>query len=105
AASKPEWDGEGLPPEGCNFEYMASPGRWFIAKMKYCGKSFAIVDIDGSESWMSLNQAMRPVRLEVDKKKEAAIFAIADLCRESASNGHLAELIYDAIKSGKIVID
>lgn len=73
--------------------------------MKYCGKSFAIVDIDGSESWMSLNQAMRPVRLEVDKKKEAAIFAIADLCRESASNGHLAELIYDAIKSGKIVID
>ncbi|EPS1990503.1 hypothetical protein ACVCE8_001390 [Enterobacter hormaechei] len=105
AASKPEWDGEGLPPEGCNFEYMASPGRWFIAKMKYCGKSFAIVDIDGSESWMSLNQAMRPVRSEVDKKKEAAIFAIADLCRESASNGHLAELIYDAIKSGKIVID
>ncbi|MGX5087094.1 hypothetical protein [Enterobacter sp. UPMP2052] len=40
-----------------------------------------------------------------DKKRGEAVFAIAELCRESASNGHSAELIYDAIKSGKIVID
>lgn len=78
AASKPEWDDEGLPTVGCNFEYMASSGMWFIAKMKYCGKSFAIVDIDGSESWMSLNQEMRPIRSEADKKKETVEKAIAD---------------------------
>lgn len=40
-----------------------------------------------------------------DKKRGEAVFSIAELCRESASNGHSAELIYDAIKSGKIVID
>lgn len=40
-----------------------------------------------------------------DKKRGEAVSAIAELCRQSASNGHSAELIYDAIKSGKIVID
>ncbi|EBM9967036.1 hypothetical protein AU710_00025 [Salmonella enterica subsp. enterica serovar Corvallis] len=40
-----------------------------------------------------------------DKKRGEAVHAIAELCRNSASNSHSAELIYDAIKCGKIVID
>lgn len=112
AASKPEWDGRGLPPSGVEFEYLrgdfgADEGRWVRCTMKYAGDKFCIVHLEGEgESWLKHEGTkIRPLRSEADKKKDVAIFAIAELCRGSASNGHSAELIYDAIKSGKIVID
>jgi hypothetical protein len=75
--------------------------------MKYAGEKFCIVHLDGEgESWLKHEGTkIRPIRSEADKKKQESIFAIAELCRGSASNGHSAEIIYDAIKSGKIVID
>ena len=112
ASQKVEWDGEGLPPVGVEFEYLrgdfgADEGRWIKCTMKYAGDKFCIVHLEGEgESWLKHEGTkIRPIRSEAGKKKEVAIFAIADLCRNSASNGHSAELIYDAIKSGKIVID
>ncbi|MEG9620836.1 hypothetical protein [Enterobacter hormaechei] len=112
AASKAEWDGRGLPPSGVEFEYLrgdfgADEGRWVKCTMKYAGEKFCIVHLEGEgESWLKHEGTkMRPIRSEADKKKEVAVFAIAELCRQSASNGHSAELIYDAIKSGKIIID
>ncbi len=106
------WDGRGLPPAGVEFEYLrggfgADEGRWVKCTMKYAGEKFCIVHLDGEgESWLKHEGTqIRPIRSEAVKKKEAAVFAIAELCRQSASNGHSAELIYDAIKSGKIVID
>lgn len=102
------WDGEGLPPVGVRCEFISNDTSW---------GEVDVIGIDGGkvvfkpsgETYYGIvpsqRQIFRPIRSEADRKKEAAIFAIAELCRESASNGHSGELIYDAIKSGKIVID
>ena len=50
----------------------------------------------------SERQVFRPIRSEADRKRDAAKNAIAELCRSSASNGHSADLIYDAIAAGEI---
>jgi hypothetical protein len=112
-ASKTEWDGEGLPPVGCRVE-ASYGGEWVEAIVAYTDrpeshgdavawKEVLVFDCKTTRPFWA--DEFRPIRSEADKKKEAAIFAIAELCRGSASNGHSAELIYDAIKSGKIVID
>ncbi|MFW6823635.1 hypothetical protein ACM7TL_17215, partial [Enterobacter hormaechei] len=114
AASKPEWNGDGVPPVGTECEYSLNAGRtWFKCKIDYVlGTQGLIMLADVYEGGQFVGFAeydgklkFRPIRSEADKKKEEAVFAIAELCRQSASNGHSAELIYDAIKSGKIIID
>ncbi|HDT4928238.1 TPA: hypothetical protein QHR04_002189 [Enterobacter kobei] len=110
AASKPEWNGEGIPPVGTVCEYTKQSltvKEWTECTIDYVGSSFIVYrDCYGVElTGIKGDIKFRPVRSEADKKKEEAVFAIAELCRDSASNGHSAELIYDAIKSGKIVID
>ena len=102
-----EWDGEGLPPVGTGVEVSVDGGRtWCTYKAISEHDGMRLVEIGNfTEEFQSNNWTFRPIRSEADKKKESAIFAIAELCRGSASNGHSAELIYDAIKSGKIVID
>lgn len=113
AASKPEWDGVGLPPVGCCVEANYG-GVWVKATVAYTEppEKYSAVDtwkealvFDCNTTRPFWTDEFRPIRSEADKKKEEAVFAIAELCRQSASNGHSAELIYDAIKSGKIVID
>ncbi len=107
AASKPEWDGERLPPVDTEVEVSVDGGRtWCTYKAISEHNGMRLVEIGNfTEEFQSNNWMFRPIRSEADKKKEDAVFAIAELCRQSASNGHSAELIYDAIKSGKIVID
>lgn len=115
AASKTDWDGEGLPPVGCECEYKdTGTGEWVSVEIKYSSSQIVVFSggIRFIESAVEISKDVvidkpqfRPIRSEADKKKEEAVFAIAELCRGSASNGHSAELIYDAIKSGKIVID
>lgn len=112
AASKTEWDGEGLPPVGLEIEYMFTKVNYRTDFSRGKVLAYGMHNVF-MEHWSSKNEFIqpldkiefRPIRSEADKKKEAAVFAIAELCRDSASNGHSAELIYDAIKSGKIVID
>lgn len=113
AASKPEWDGEGLPPVGCRVEANYG-GEWAEVTVAYTERPESHGDavawrealvFDCKTTRPFWADEFRPIRSEADKKKEAAIFAIAELCRKSASNGHSAELIYDAIKSEKIVIE
>lgn len=116
ASSKQEWDGEGLPPVGCVCEVRVCEGFEKCEIVFSHPKSgVAYIYLDENEhggkrpvdciSPIPAPSYFRPIRSEADKKRDEAIFAIAELCRGSASNGHSAELIYDAIKSGKIVID
>ncbi|PTA95602.1 hypothetical protein C9415_10130 [Kluyvera sp. Nf5] len=99
ASQKVEWDGNGLPPAGCEFEYLTSSGAWMPAKMKYCGRIFAIVDIKGQESWLRLaGLNVRTVLQEVDMKRDEAIEAIASYALPYKCGAD----IYDAISAGKI---
>lgn len=110
AASKSKWDGEGLPPVGCECMVRGEIGDdgWYECKVIthtfFAGYNCAVFQTESTVSCSSEGN-FRPIRSESDKKRDEAVFAIAELCRSSASNGHSAELIYDAIKSGKIVID
>ncbi|HAS1731887.1 TPA: hypothetical protein NDS87_004936 [Enterobacter cloacae] len=113
AAGKTEWDGQGLPPVGCRIEANYG-GEWVEATVAYTERPEAHGDAVAWKEALVFDckttrpfwaDELRPIRSEADMKKQDAIFAIAELCRRSASNGHSAELIYDAIKSGKIVID
>lgn len=103
------WNGEGLPPVGMEIEYS-------FAKVNYRtdfsrGKVLAYgMQNVFMEHWASKNEFIqpldkiefRPIRSESDRKRDAAKNAIAELCRSSSSNGHSADLIYDAIAAGKI---
>jgi len=103
----PVWNGEGLPPAGCECEYTKEnlPGNeWTQCIVDYVGSSFVVYrDCYGVELTGIIGDIkFRPIRSEADKKSDDAKHAIAELCRSSASNGHSADLIYDAIAAGKI---
>lgn len=109
AAAQPQWDGEGLPPVGCECEYTLSGNTWWPCKIEmYVGTQGVVMSCDVFEGIQYVNcheytnLAFRPIRSEADKKRDAAINAIAELCRSSATNGHSAELIYADIAAGKI---
>ncbi|ORM55927.1 hypothetical protein HA41_00405 [Pantoea conspicua] len=108
-----EWNGEGLPPVGCECEVKAEDFyEWTKIKVVYVhnGEIAAVTSSpntylnDRIEKFSAGYNAaeFRPLRTEAERKREEAKHAIAELCRSSASNGHSADLIYDAIAAGKI---
>ena len=65
AAGKPEWNGEGLPPVGCECEFKANDGGWGIGTVICVGKSriFWLCHEDGDEYTSEVNpQEFRPIR-------------------------------------------
>ena len=101
------WGGEGLPPVGCEFEHSFQANgylTWHRRKCTAVGKhGILCVDEQDIELYLNdRNNKFRTVNSEADKKLYDAKHAIAELCRSSASNGHAADLIYDAIAAGKI---
>ncbi|MBJ9865575.1 hypothetical protein, partial [Citrobacter amalonaticus] len=86
AASKTEWNGEGLPPVGCECQYETN--GYGIKKVRVeCitkdGIAFTWLGEDPRFRGLdcintSQSHRFRPIRSEVDKKKEEAIKAIFD---------------------------
>lgn len=99
-----EWNGEGLPPVGCECEVSVDGGRSWCTYRAINEKNGArLIEIGNfTEEFPDNNWIFRPIRSEAERKRGAAKNAIAELCRSSASNGHSADLIYDAIAAGKI---
>lgn len=106
--TEPVWDGEWLPPVGveCEFATIANYRENFVrAKVIAYGKTSVFM-----QHWASENEFIqsldkikfRPIRSPEDVARDEAKGIIAELCRSSASNGHSADLIYDAIAAGKI---
>lgn len=101
----PEWNGEGLPPVGVECEWLAGADHDWVAVtvLAYDGNEAWLKPSGGSQSFVVGNIAgFRPLRTEAEKAMESAKHIIADLCRDSASNGHSADLIMEAIAAGKI---
>lgn len=108
AASKTEWDGEGLPPVGAEFEHSFHAdgfSTWHWRKCTAVGKHGVLcVDEKDTELYLNdTNNRFRPIRSEADKKKERVVDEIMSWMHYAGRTE--VELIYDAIKSGKIVID
>ena len=111
ASQKVEWDGAGNPPAGCICEglYDSERKEWFrvriighddgavIARWLEGKKAYCLLD------YSSPKGSFRPLRSEADKKRETAVEAMTGLW--NANTKMHCEAIYDAIKSGQIVIE
>lgn len=107
----PVWNGDGLPPVGCECEFISNDKSW---------GSVVVIGMDGDkvvikpsgETYYGITpsekQVFRPTRSEADKKREEAAQA---LCTAGGGNGNVDEEsgygscwfdVYDAIAAGKI---
>lgn len=105
AASKQEWNGEGLPPVGTEVEVSVDGGRtWCSYKASSERNGMRIVEIGNfTEEFQSNNWMFRPIRSEADKKRAEAIEALVYVYRNALGDVTGAfGCVYDAIASGKI---
>ena len=103
-----EWNGEGLPPVGCECEY-----QYKVHGSEWC--RFECVAVDGKAvfGWsnntpialQSNTHNFRPLRTEADKKRDAAVEKIKELLMFDYGDDpriNDATFIYDAIAAGEI---
>ncbi len=122
AASKPEWDGEGLPPVGCRVEVKADDfeGGWLVIDVVYVHNGEVVGIVQSENEYLNdrlekfsagYNRAeFRPIRPEEDRRRDASIQEMIELIDslvgERANPVHgkksVAEKFYDAIAAGKI---
>ncbi|WP_407220927.1 hypothetical protein [Enterobacter sp. CPE_E1214] len=111
AASKPEWDGEGLPPVGVNAEVLFAADtepKWFSFLAKFIGENHVIALVDLEEisykkdELLTSDVKFAPLRSEEDRKRDAAISAIDAACLLVRDASKTAAAIYDAIAAGDI---
>lgn len=109
ASQKPAWNGEGLPPVGCECEY-----QYKVHGSEWC--KFECVAVDGKAvfGWsnntpvalQSNTHNFRPLRTEAERKRDEAISEIGKASQLISNNKeqikHIAKHIYDAIAAGKI---
>lgn len=100
-ATATEWNGEGLPPVGCECEFISNDTSW---------GSVIIIGFDGDkivikpsgEAYYGITpserQVFRPIRSEAERKREEAVKTImlTGWCQSAA------EEIYDLIAAGKV---
>lgn len=110
---EPTWNGEGLPPVGCELQYRkhkkADESEWFNGEVKYASEFTVVIQADcypGETVGHPANFEFRPIRSEADKKRDAAIEAIdwymPECILDTPNEFYHAKKIYDAIAAGKI---
>lgn len=109
AASKQEWDGEGLPPVGCECEYETKFHGWQPVRIELIkSEGIAFTWLANSQDYNGLDcvgvqksGSFRPIRSEEDKKRDEVIEAL----KEGLGHAHgLYDLmqIYHLLNNGKI---
>lgn len=114
ASQKPEWNGEGVPPVGCECEYSLNAGKtWWKCKIDYIvGTQGVVMLCDTFEGVQYVKFSsyggtlkFRPIRTEADKKRERicdAIYGALTKAERQHNRSDEAEAVYDAIAAGKI---
>lgn len=109
ASQKPTWNGEGLPPIGCECESKKfSQVDWTKFKVvAVCdGHVFGFWGNGVSTALDSKMWEFRPLRTEADKKRDTAAEAIdrymPEFIPDTPNEYYHAKKIYDAIAAGKI---
>lgn len=103
ASQKPAWNGEGVPPVGCECECQFLDA-WHVCKVLFVGAEVIVGVIDGSERAFSVSHTkFRPLQSEAERKRDSAVEAMQ---READEGDNWIyseyEIIYDAIAAGKI---
>lgn len=110
AAQQPVWNGEGLPPVGCECEIASStqylnishPAGAIVKIYSHFTDDrgvelAAFVDAAGKVGGVCTSKCFRPIRSEADKKRDEIYLALAYYTNQAD-----AADIYDAIAAGKI---
>lgn len=109
----PVWNGEGLPPVGCECEFMkhtldAMP-NWRRGIIKYVSE-YAVVIVEALSPGEFVAHPrtcdFRPIRSEAERKRDESVEAIdrymPEFIPDTPNDYYNAKKIYDAIAAGKI---
>lgn len=117
ASQNPAWNGEGVPPVGCECEYLGNNGKWYPVIIKYASDQLVVISgvtkILGVEQGTEIAKDIiidkpqfRTLHSEADKKRDAAVEAIdywlPECIPDTPNEFYHAKKIYDAIAAGKI---
>lgn len=108
-SQKPAWNGDGLPPAGCECEFISNDTSWGVVRVIGMDDDKVVIKPSGEiYYWItpSNRQVFRPLRTEADKKRDAAAEAIdfymPEFIADTPNDFYHAKKIYDAIAAGKI---
>lgn len=117
ASQKKAWNGEGLPPVGCECEYLDNNGKWYPVTVKYASDQLVVISgvikILGEEQETEIAKDIitdkpqfRPLRTEAERKRDAAVEQMMKFATIHTTKGLGLDLAlsscYDAIAAGKI---
>lgn len=95
----PVWNGEGLPPVGCECECSWAGDKWLQCEIIFTGNEIVLVKLATREAAYRLSDVrFRPIRSEANRKREEAVKTImlTGWCQAAA------EEIYDLVAAGKV---
>lgn len=103
-SQKPAWNGEGLPPVGCECEVKRALD-WVKCKILFISDTHVVLMADEECCWNTCACQFRPLRTESERKHEAvleSICAVLEMVAQDYKREDEAKLIYEAIAAGKI---
>lgn len=104
-ATAPLWNGEGLPPVGCECECQFR-GEWQKCTILFSGKQIVVVMVGDDEyPFESKGSLFRPIRSEAERKRDDIcdkIYGAMTNAKRKDNRSDMAAEIYDAIAAGKI---
>lgn len=109
ASQKPSWNGEDLPPVGCECECHVDEGiiHCVVVGYDFDGKAVVMRNVPARKyfSIQANSGRIKPLRTEAERKRDAAVEAMQ---READEGDNWIyseyEIIYDAIAAGKIPV-
>lgn len=107
---KPAWNGEGLPPVGCECECHVDEGviHCIVVGYDFDGKAVVMRNVPARKyfSIQANSGRIKPLRTEAERKRDAAAEAIdwymPEFIPDTLNDYYHAKKIYDAIAAGKI---
>lgn len=114
ASQKLSWDGVGLPPVGCECEWLNFEGSYTPVKVVYSTMYAMVIHINDDGNFTGIEIPLDPIanahrcsfrllRSEADKKRDAVIeFITGAIDSHGVDPLNSAKFIYDAIAAGKI---
>lgn len=101
AARKTEWDGDGLPPVGCECE-IKRIADWMPVTIRFISDYHTVFKTFGGteDCYQTCSLQFRLIRSDEDRKKEKSIKQLARIMAEPDT--HNASIIYSAIADGKV---
>lgn len=101
---EPAWNGEGLPPVGCECEREV-PRGWSRCRINYVSSSLIVYQmLDSGNEYASTLSAFkfRTIRNEAERKREVEVDELIDAITLSLADIYASQRFMDAIAAGKI---